>query len=216
MKITKLAHSCLLVEMPAPVNRTVLFDPGEMSADLVRAAKLVYLDDIVITHEHFDHFSLPLVRELAKQFREVRILAPPAVVDQLAKAGIAASAEPTQGLTLFDAPHEAIEPLFETPQAIGVHYLDSLTHPGDSHHFGESKAVLALPITAPWGATTRAAQLAAELKPRYVIPIHDWMWKDQWRLSMYEGLAKYFTGQGIEFIQPQDGQPFVLDIDVQV
>ena len=93
-----------------------------------------------------------------------------------------------------------------------MHYLGKLSHPGDSHHFAETKAVLALPVTAPWGTMVNAAKLAAELKPQYVIPIHDWMWKDEWRLKMYGGLAQFFEGQGIKFLQPVDAEPFVLDV----
>jgi len=213
MKITKLAHSCLLVEMPEPVNRTVLFDPGQMSAELVRAAQLKYLDDIVITHEHFDHFDEVLVAELVAQFPKVRILAPAAVVSKLEQAGIAvASTTPSQGMALFNAPHETMAPLGEPPEAIGVHYLDTLSHPGDSHHFTESKSVLALPITGPWGTTARAAQLISELKPQYVIPIHDWMWKDSWRKDMYVRFELYCKELGATFISPTDGESFVLDI----
>jgi len=212
VKITKLAHSCLLVEMPAPVNRTVLFDPGEMSLELVRAAKLKYLDDIVVTHEHSDHFHLPLVQEVVKQFPDVRILAPQPVVAQLKEAGITASAEPPEGMELFESPHELLDPMGETPEAIGVHYLDTLSHPGDSHSFRESRAVLALPITAPWGATVDAVRLAVELKPRYIIPVHDWMWKDAWREQMYDRLEQFFAGHGTTFVKPADGVPFVLEI----
>jgi len=212
MKITKLAHSCLLVEMPEPVNRTVLFDPGQMSAELVRAAQLKYLDDIVITHEHFDHFDEALVAELVIQFPKVRILAPTSVVSKLEQAGITASATPQQGMILFNAPHEPMTPLGDPPAAIGVHYLNTLSHPGDSHHFTESKAVLALPITGPWGTSARAAQLISELKPQYVVPIHDWMWKDSWRKDMYARFALYCKELGVTFISPVDGEPFVLDI----
>jgi L-ascorbate metabolism protein UlaG (beta-lactamase superfamily) len=212
MKITKLAHSCLLVEMPEPTNRTVLFDPGEMSAERVRQADLQFLDDIVITHEHGDHFDPQLVQELAHQFQEVRILAPQAVVDKLAEMEVKASAQPSEELVLFESPHEAVEPIFPQPEQIGVHYLDKLTHPGDSHHFTETKAILALPITAPWGTMVNAAKLAAELKPQYIIPIHDWMWKDEWRLQMYAGLNQFFEGQGIKFMQPVDGEAFTIDV----
>ena len=214
MKITKLAHSCLLVEMPEPVNRTVLFDPGEMSAERVRAANLVYLDDIVITHEHFDHFSLQLVQELVRQFPQVRILAPEPVVAKLQHAGVAAATEPPEGMRLFDAPHEPLDPMGPTPQAIGVHYLGALSHPGDSHAIDETMGILALPVTAPWGSTVNAVRLATKLKPKYIIPIHDWMWNDDWRMQMYAMLAQYFEGQGITFIQPVDGEPFVLDVPV--
>lgn len=214
MKITKLAHSCLLVEMPAPVDRTVLFDPGEFSAEQVRGANLRYLDDIVITHEHFDHFSLQLVQELAMKFPKASVLAPAPVVAQLQAAGVAASTEPAEGLQLFASPHEDLSPMNPTPEAIGVHYLGVLSHPGDSHSFSESKDILALPITAPWGSTVNAVRLATRLKPKYIIPIHDWLWRDEWCMQMYAGLAQYFEGQGIHFVQPVDGEPFVLDVPV--
>ncbi len=214
MKITKLAHSCLLVEMPGPVDRTVLLDPGEMSVSCIKDADLKYLDDIVVTHEHSDHFDLPLVQELAKRFPDVRILAPGPVVARLSEAGVQAGTAPPEGMELFDAPHEALEPWGQTPEAIGVHYLGALTHPGDNHHFTETKEILALPVTAPWGSTVAAARLAAALKPRYIIPIHDWPWKDEWRARMYGGLAEFFEGQGMTFIQPVDGEPFVLDVAV--
>lgn len=214
MKITKLVHSCLLVEMSAPVNRTVLFDPGMFSTEAVRAANLKFLDDIVISHEHFDHFSEELVTSLAQQFPEVRILAPQAVVDRLQAVGVAANVAAPDGLEVFDAPHEALEPMGQTPQAIGVHYLDTLTHPGDSHHFAQSKEVLALPVTAPWGSTVNAVKLATELKPKIIIPIHDHIWRDEWRQTMYTGLAQYFESLNIEFIQPVNGQSFVLNIEV--
>jgi L-ascorbate metabolism protein UlaG (beta-lactamase superfamily) len=215
VKITKLAHSCLLAELPDPVNRTVLFDPGKFSLQHVRDAKLVYLDDIVITHEHFDHFDTALMKELAGQFPKANILAPAPVVAQLQEAGIAASVEPPEGMALFEAPHEDLSPIGPTPQAIGVHYLDVLSHPGDSHSFRETRDILALPITAPWGSTVNAVRLATELKPKYVVPIHDWLWRDEWREQMYGGLAQYFEGQGIQFIRPVDGEPFVLDVDVR-
>jgi L-ascorbate metabolism protein UlaG (beta-lactamase superfamily) len=198
--------------MSEPVNRTVLFDPGEMSADLVRKADLVYLDDMVITHEHFDHFNLPLIQELVAKFPDVQILASKPVVDKLAEVGIPALLEATTGMEIFDAPHESLEPLSMAPPAIGVHYLNTLTHPGDSHHFAESKAVLAVPMTGPWGTSMRAAQLIADLKPQYVIPIHDWMWRDEWRLMMYKTFDAYCQKLGVTFISPIAGEPFVLDV----
>ncbi len=212
MKITKLAHSCLLVEMPGPVNRTVLFDPGDMSGELIRAAQLQHLDDIVITHEHFDHFSLPVIKELVGQFPKVRILATDSVVQQLSDAGIMASTTPSDAMELFESPHEKVEPLFPTPSEIGVHYLDKLTHPGDSLHFAVSKPILALPVDGPWGTTVDALTLAIQLKPKYVIPIHDWMWRSEWREKMYGGIEGILEEQGITLVKPIDGKAFVLDV----
>jgi L-ascorbate metabolism protein UlaG (beta-lactamase superfamily) len=211
MKITKLVHSCLLVEMPAPVDRTVLFDPGEMS--MVDVDRLVYLDDIIITHGHSDHFDLNLVKRLVTKFPDVHITAPDEVVEVLDKESIAATSAASDGIALFDSPHEFGAPMLpKPPQEIGVHYLDKLSHPGDSHSFTETKAVLALPVQAPWGSTMRAVELASQLKPKVIIPVHDWHWRDEARQGMYDRLEQLFAGQGIQFIKPVNGEPFVLDV----
>jgi len=210
MKITKLVHSCLLVEMPEPVNRTVLFDPGSMST--VDVDSLQYLDDIVITHHHGDHMDVELIKKLVAKFPQVRILGPNDVVEQLKGEGIAATTEPPEGMALFDSPHESVAPLWPQPDEIGVHYLDTLSHPGDSHSFKETKQVLALPVSAPWGSSIKAINLALELKPKYVVPIHDWHWRDEARESMYGNIEQALAKEGITFIKAVNGEPFVLDI----
>lgn len=212
MKITKLVHSCLLVEMPAPINRTALFDPGVYST--VNVDSLEYLDDIIITHGHGDHFDLELIKKLVAKFPNVHITAPAEVVEQLNAESIPATAAASDGIVFFDSPHEVIRPYMavDPPQEIGVHYLDTLSHPGDSHSFKETKAVLALPVQAPWGSTVNAVKLALELKPRYIVPIHDWHWSEAARESSYNNLERLFGEQGITFIKAVNGEPFVLDV----
>lgn len=212
MKITKFVHSCLLVEMPEPVNRTALFDPGSMSESALDVDALEYLDDIFITHQHNDHISLPLIKKLVAKFPDVRITAPSEVVEQLQAENITASSQPPEGVKFFDSPHESVAPIFPDCQEIGVHYLETLSHPGDSHSFHETMPVLALPVTAPWGATIKAVNLALELKPKYIVPIHDWHWRDEAREQMYDGLEQLFGKQGITFLKMETGQPVVVDI----
>lgn len=207
MKITKLGHSCLLVEMP---DRTALFDPGMMSS--VDVASLEFLDDIIITHDHGDHMDIPKVKELVAKFKDVRITTTAAAVAQLKTEDITASSDPSDGIVFFDAPHEDVEPLFPRPDQIGVHYVGKLSHPGDSHSFEESMDILALPVTAPWGATTTAVHLALKHKPKYVLPIHDWHWRDEAREMMYGGLKQAFAAEGIEFIHLKDGEPVNLNV----
>lgn len=214
MKITKFVHSCLLVEMPAPVNRTALFDPGVMSESALDVDKLEFLDNVIITHSHPDHFSVPHVKRLAAKFPEVRITTTSEVCAQLKQEGIEAVSEETPGIVFFDSPHEDVSPMFPQPEEIGVHYLGALTHPGDSHSFAETKEILALPVTAPWGATVKSVQLAMKLQPKYIIPIHDWHWSDQARGGTYDQLEELFAGKGITFIKPETGVPFVLDVAV--
>lgn len=213
MKITKFVHSCLLVEMPAPVNRTAIFDPGVMSEEALNVDKLEYLDDIIITHNHPDHMSTPLIKKLAAKFPDVRITTTTEAVKQLEQEGIKATHDESLGIVFFDAPHEEVRPTFPLPEQIGVHYLNMLSDPGDSHSFSETKAILALPITAPWGSTVAAVNLALKLKPKYIIPIHDWHWRDEAREQTYDRMEKLLAEQGITFYKPVTGEPIVIDLD---
>jgi L-ascorbate metabolism protein UlaG (beta-lactamase superfamily) len=215
MKITKFVHSCLLVEMPAPINRTALFDPGMMSEQALDVDTLEFLDDIFITHYHGDHMSTALIKKLVEKFPEVRITAPQDAVDQMKAEGITASTEPPEGVTFFNSPHESTEPVFPLPQEIGIHYLDLLSDPGDSHSFTETKAILALPVTAPWGSNIDAIKLALELRPRYIVPIHDWHWSDQARSSGYEQMEKLFAESGITFLKMETGVPVTIDVEAK-
>jgi L-ascorbate metabolism protein UlaG (beta-lactamase superfamily) len=213
MKITKFIHSCLLVEMPEPVSRTVLFDPGVMSAAELEKHDFEYLDDIVITHGHGDHFDLKAVKRLVTQFPDVRITAPPDVVVTLRDEGITASSTPAEGLVNLEAPHEQIRPVFDAdpPAQCPVHYLDILTDPGDSHSFTETKEVLALPVQAPWGSEASAIALALKLKPKHVLPIHDWHWSVDARSGEYDRMEKIFAEQGITFHKLETGVPVVIE-----
>jgi len=209
MKVTKFVHSCLLVETP---DRVAIFDPGAMSQADFDIDKLTELDDIFITHGHADHSSLPFIKELVAKFPGVRITTTLEVLDQLKAEGILASSQPPEGVQFFDSPHESVEPLFPQPEEIGIHYLDSLSHPGDSHSFKETKAILALPVTAPWGATIRAVNLALELKPKHVLPIHDWHWHEQARHQTYDMFEQILGKQGIIFHKLQTGQPVGIQL----
>jgi L-ascorbate metabolism protein UlaG (beta-lactamase superfamily) len=208
MKITKFIHSCLLVETP---DRTAIFDPGAMSEAVFKVDDLKQLDDIFITHSHGDHFSPSFVKQLVAKFPDVRITTTPEVVAALAKENIQASDQPPEGVTFFDSPHEDVKPLFPAPQEIGIHYLDTLSDPGDSHSFHETKAILALPVQAPWGSTIKAVNLALELKPKHVLPIHDWHWSDAAREQSYDMLERVLGEQGITFHKLQTGQPIEID-----
>lgn len=209
MQITKYIQSCLLVESDGKV---ALFDPGMMSEGALDVSKLTQLDSIIITHAHGDHFSMSLMKNLVDAFPKVHITAPSEVVSLLADEGIAATDQVSDGIEFFDAPHESVEPLYPSPEEIGVHYQGVLSHPGDSHSFTETKAVLALPITAPWGSTIKALNLVLELKPEVVVPIHDWHWRDEARIQTYDMFESILADKGITFLKPETGVPLQVDL----
>lgn len=197
MQISKHLHSCLLIEEQ---GKTILIDPGiftyqEKALDITNLSKLDYL---LFTHEHPDHMYIPFLKEIVEKFPDVKIITNHAIVRILEKENIKATHEGDAIVSLESVPHEK---LWDTnpPENSLITVFNKLTTPGDSHHFETSADILALPIQAPWGATTDAVNLALKLKPKVIIPIHDWMWKDGFRQMMYQRLKEFFETKGIDF-----------------
>lgn len=212
MRVTKYVHSCLLVEDD---DSAVLFDPGQMSWEsrLLDIDKLQRLDSIIITHEHFDHYYDLFVRALKEKFPDTEIITTPSLAEKLNAADFTnVKSIGTAAVEIVEAPHESMEPLAPGPtvQNIGVNYKGLLTHPGDSYHILSSKDIFALPLAGPWGAAIDGIRLATALKPKIILPIHDWMWNDFWRQDMYGRLQQYFYNLGIKFINFVDGMPVEL------
>ncbi|HUQ85633.1 MAG TPA: MBL fold metallo-hydrolase [Candidatus Limnocylindrales bacterium] len=204
MKISKHLHSCLLIE---DQGIKILIDPGvftyqENALDINTLGKLDY---VLITHEHFDHLHLPLVKDLFHKFPNAQIISNSSAVELLQKEGIPASSSENEHVRLQELPHEKLWDITPPPNVL-FNLFGRLTHPGDSVHVKESKEILCLPITAPWGSTTKAVEMAVSLKPKFIIPIHDYMWKEEIRKGMYERLEEYFNTEGIEFKSLETGE----------
>jgi len=212
MKITKFVHSCVLVE---DGGRAVLIDPGAFSwqSGLVDVASLPKLDAIYVTHLHGDHLEEPFIKALLESQPNVPWIAPEDAARQLQSFGVQNISQQTpSGDSIFIGDHANLDPLGPTPKNMVVHLADKLTHPGDSHTFTQTKLVLCLPVDAPWGSTLDAVRLAIQLKPKYVLPIHDYMWNDTWRKNWYCNIADCLKQFNIEFLYPIDGQPIEIDV----
>ena len=61
-------------------------------------------------------------------------------------------------------------------------------------------------MQAPWGSFVDACELAVKLKPKVVIPIHDWHWNEKARKIQYEMAADYLGKHGIEFKKIETGE----------
>jgi len=203
VKILKLLHSCLLIEEQ---DKAILIDPGvftyqEKALDINKLEKLDY---ILITHEHPDHMHMPFVQELLVKFPNVKIITNNTIATQLAKENITATYEGDSIVSAIKAPHEKLWDK-EPPDHVIFTLFNKLTHAGDSLHFAANSEIVALGIQAPWGSTTDAVNFALGLHPKVIIPIHDWMWKDEFRKGMYQRLAEFFKTKGIDFKTPETG-----------
>lgn len=209
MKITKFVHSCLLVETD---EETVLFDPGRYSwkSGLFAIEKLKKLDAMVITHEHDDHFHIPFVEALIKKFPNASFTTTVSVAKQLQVMGITRVFTESNGnVQIFSKKrHASVEPLkAPPPENIAVHYANRLTVGGDRQDLEESKEILALTITAPWGSERTAAQMLLRLHPKYAIPIHDWHWSEAARNQEYDRFEEFARAHDITILKPIDGKP---------
>ncbi|HEX7632886.1 MAG TPA: MBL fold metallo-hydrolase [Candidatus Saccharimonadales bacterium] len=209
MKITKYVHSCLLVETP---DRVAIFDPGSMSEEAFDFQALARLDDIFITHMHGDHMSPSFIKKLIDQFPAVRITTTEEAAKILNAEGIKATTALPAGVELFDSPHEDVSPVFPQPEEIGIHYLNVLSDPGDSRQFHETKAILALPLVAPWGGWIKSYKAALDVRPQHVLPIHDWHLSDAARAQTYDKLETLLAEQGITFHKLETGVPVEIDV----
>ena len=198
MKISKYVHSCLLVEES---NTTILIDPGNYSE--LDTDSLEKLDFILITHEHEDHMHIPLIKKAVEKFPDVQIISNSSVAEILGKEGLKVSTEGNEFIEVKKVKHEKV--IGDTPKNVLFRIFNKLTHPGDSHSFESTTEILALPIQAPWGSYVAAIEKAIKLKPKVVIPIHDWQWRDEAREKLYEMAVTYLSKHGIEFKSVETG-----------
>ncbi len=204
MTISKHIHSCLLIK---DQGKAVLVDPGIYSYDekALDLSTVEALDYIAITHEHPDHMYVPFIKEVLEKFPAVQIISNESAVALLAKEGIATSSSATDDVALKVAPHEKVFDIV-APMNVVFTVFNKVTHPGDSLQSGHSAEILALPIQAGWGSLTQSVEYALTLRPKYVIPIHDWQLNDKARNGIYDRLQKYFGENGIEFKPLKTGE----------
>lgn len=212
MKLTKFVHSCVLVE---DNDKAVLFDPGIFSwtSGIVDVSAMPKLDAVVVSHKHPDHCAEPFVRELTRVFPNAQWFAPSDLHNDLKTWGVSRVGNQSEGdFYINEVEHAPVEPFSNQVLNLVTSWSNVITHPGDTHDFSEAKNVLLLPVQAPWGTTIRAINLALEFKPQFVLPIHDWMWREEWREMVYDRLEGVFADTGIRFLRPVDGQPIEVNV----
>jgi len=206
MKITKLGHCCLIIEIN---GLRILTDPGVWTTE---QNSIKNIDVVLITHEHSDHLHIESVKEVLANNPSAKIYTNSAVGKILAKEGITFNqlekreqAE-VQGVSLeaFDGEHGKIYPGVDLPQNTGYFIGGRFFYPGDSLYNPKKEVeALALPVAGPWIKISEAIDYAIQVRPKKCFPVHDGMLKF---FGPFHMLPEKFLGEaGIEFIPLKPG-----------
>lgn len=226
MKIHKLAHCCLVIDLKSSDghSRRILLDPGFYSVE--KHSKVNKIDIVLITHEHADHFHIESLKELIKIHPEARVISNDAVGAILAKEGIEhhimehGNSVDIKGIHIeaYGTEHALFHKSMPAVSNVGYLITESSRHsasneagprlffPGDAFTDPLKEIdVLALPVTGPWMKISEAIDYALQLKPKKVFPVHDAL-----RIPSQHLLPEKVLGaNGVEFIKLEEGGEIV-------
>jgi L-ascorbate metabolism protein UlaG (beta-lactamase superfamily) len=208
MKITKLGHCCLIVDI-----RGVRFltDPGNYTTAQDEVTNIHY---VVITHEHTDHLHVDSLKKIISNNPGVKVISNAAVGKILDKEGIPYN-KVAHGET-FDVngikisghgeKHAPIFRDYEQVENTGYLFDDKLFYPGDAFYKPNAKVdILAYPVGAPWSNISESIEYVLAVKPRIAFGVHDG------NLIRTAGLVKrlpelMLSKEGITAIQLESGK----------
>lgn len=214
MKIKKIGHCCLLIEID---KLKILTDPGVFTSaqNEIRA-----IDVVLITHEHADHFHLESLKEIVKNNPGVRVISNSAVGQKIKEAGLlyevleGRASINLDGIEIeaFDCSHEEIFENVGQVQNTGYLIADRLFYPGDS--FGEIEKpveILALPVAGPWCKIGDAIRYALKIAPQKVFPVHDGLIRENLIKVFHQIPSMVMTKNNIEFVTMLGGDEREFD-----
>jgi hypothetical protein len=131
------------------------------------------------------------------------------VADLLAKEDIEVVVDSPAGVSIEDVLHGRVASGAQPPNR--SYTIDGvITHPGDSREPSSSAPVLALPLLVPWDSATGAVDFARRLRPRQVVPIHDFYLTDGGRSWIRGMIRNVLAGDDIELVDLDWGQSFTV------
>ncbi len=214
MIVTKLVHSCLLVEKD---DKKALVDPGDFSwkSGFIKQDDLRDIDYVLITHVHADHYDPTFCNVVNELSPNALWYGPAEVVDKLKAQGVENAHTDSQlsDVEFVSSFHEDLSIWNGQPEHTSFVLFSEMLISGDfQHHESMHGArVLAGPINGgPWGAIVGELKLIEGFaeRPQAFIPLHDWHWSDIAKQGFYSRLPSIMEPLGVRFIAAVDGEPF--------
>ena len=213
MRLTKLGHSCLLVEEG---GARLLLDPGTLSQGF---EELEGLTAVLFTHQHADHLDQRRLRGLLDRNPGARVICDPGSAEPLGQAGVevevVADGQELDaggvGVRVAGRDHAVIHP--DIPVVPNVGYLigGRLFHPGDAFtQPGQPVEVLAVPAGAPWLKLSEPIDYLRAVRPRVAVPVHDQVLSAAGRSIHYRQLGQLGAKEGTTLRSLDDGAPVEL------
>lgn len=174
MRLIKYIHACVRLERD---GASLLIDPGIWVED----AAFEGVDNVLVTHEHFDHVDTERLARLAGSNRRLHVYAPEGVADSLNGDGINATAvSPGQTFKAGDFIVEGVggqhaEIYDGLPGCANIGFVvDGVYHPGDSFFVPtQNVETLLVPLSGPWFNLAGAIDFTRAVRPTRAFPIHD-------------------------------------------
>lgn len=177
MKIRKLGHCCLVIEVN---GKKVMTDPGFYTVE--EQTKELGVDLILITHEHGDHLHIESLKKVLANNPNAVIITNDGVGKLLSEAGIKYEVLENKivkeimsvEFEAHDCKHEEIFEEYGQVQNTGYFIDKRLFYPGDSfYNPGKPVEILALPVAGPWTRIKDFIRYALDVKPEVCFPVHD-------------------------------------------
>jgi L-ascorbate metabolism protein UlaG (beta-lactamase superfamily) len=213
MKITKLVHSCLVVESN---GKKFLVDPGDFSwkSGLVGEQHITGVDYVLITHTHGDHLDPEFCKNILANSPDALWFGPEAVRVALAELDIECSTSSNLPEVRFiESSHADGDPWFPVrPDHTSFVIDNELLISGDHQDFTEMHGarILAGAFTAPWGSIVLGARMIKNMteRPEIYIPVHDWHLNDTARDGAHKKAVEVYGEFGVRVVIPVNGQEF--------
>lgn len=213
MNITKLVHSCILIEND---GKKILVDPGNYSwqDQAVKSADFYGISSVVVTHNHPDHLDVEFAQHVAAVSPGAKWYGTQEVVNSLSNIGIDCSATSQDpDIRFIESSHADLAPWFNAqPQHTSYVLFGDVLITGDCQTLTEMHGarILASAVNGgPWGAVVGFCKMVEQMPqgPQYVLPLHDWHYNQEARSAIYARLVDVMKDFDTTFIPIENCVP---------